>query len=244
MKFDFPSSTKIAPGGFDLYRPRHSRFRTVRGGGFSSIGNLRTDQAWRRKLELVDDKNQIVESFTFSDDAPCLSGRTVTFSTLERICPTGPVTDPYNWASSKRASREGREGTQAAQRYFLTAPSSYGGRGKVGEIAAPSAISRYQQRSAARDPLRSLSRFPHASAGSRSARQTNWKMKRVSGNAMGGSYQATIPAQSKDTLVRFFITVSNGDGAERIYPSKNELTCVGVTFSALPRSVAFRRDDH
>jgi len=226
VKFDFPANTKVAPGGFLIIARDLSRFRSVHGGTFPSIGNLGGRiKHGGEKLELVDDKNQIVESFTFSDDAPWPLGPDGYASTLERVCPTGPATDPSNWAPSNRATREGREGTPGrVNDSFSPQPLLTVEELKWEKLPAPGAAMPVSATiRGAKDPVRAVLTYYTFQLGVRSAQATNQlEMKRVSGSAMGGSYQATVPPQSKDTLVRFFITVSNGDGTERVYPAKNE----------------------
>jgi hypothetical protein len=225
VKFDFPKDAKIAAGGFLVVARDISRFRSIHGGAFPSVGNLGGRiKRGGEKLELVDDKNQIVESFTFSDDAPWPLGPDGFASTLERICPAGPATDPHNWAGSRRSTRAGREGTPGrANDSFSARPLVTVDEVKWEKLPAPNApIPVSATIRGANDPVKALLTYYTIALGNRPAQTNQVEMKRVSGNAMSGQYQASIPGQSRDTLVRFFISVSNGDGSQRIHPSPNE----------------------
>ena len=225
VKFDFPQNTKIAPSGFLVVARDISRFRSIHGAAFPSIGNLGGRiKRGGEKLELVDSKDQIVESLTFSDDPPWPLAPDGYASTLERICPAGPATDPQNWAPSKRSTRAGREGTpgrandNASAQPLLTVEEV-----KWEKLPAPTAaIPVSATIRGGKDPVRATLTFYTIPLGNRAGQTNELAMKRTSGNAMGGKYEASIPAQAKNTLVRFFITVSSGDNSQRIYPSPNE----------------------
>ncbi|MGZ8939167.1 MAG: lamin tail domain-containing protein, partial [Limisphaerales bacterium] len=219
-KFDLPPNTKLAPGAFLVIARDTSALQRIHGTAFSVVGNLGGKlKRSGEKLELVDASNQAVESFTFSDKSPWPLGPDGYASSLERICPTAPATEPRNWAPSKRAARNGREGTPGRANDNASAQSVP----RVEEIKwqklsapnKPLAVSALIRSDA--DVAKATLEYYTYGSGARSGKTNQTEFRRISGHQRDGRYEAIIPPEPAGTLIRFVVkTTSNG--AEHLSP--------------------------
>jgi hypothetical protein len=224
VKYDFPANTKIPAGGFLVLARDSQELQRIHGAAFPVLGNLsgRLKRSGE-KLELVNAAGQTVEKFTFSDKSPWSLGPDGYASTLERICATAPADDPYNWAPSNRASRKGREGTP----------------GRINDSASEHPVPRvelvkWDKLPAPNKPftvsatIRGAEDLANAAlevytytASGRGTATNQVELKRVSGSARDGVYEASLPPQPSGTLLRFVVVTSTRN-AEHVYPSPNE----------------------
>ena len=224
VKFDFPSKARIGAGEFLVVARDMQALQRVHGTSFPVIGNLPGRiKRGGEKIELVNAMGQVVESFTFSDDAPWPLGADGYASTLERVCVTAPAAEPSNWAPSKRAARNGREGTP----------------GRANDSASIHPVPRVEQVKWEKFPapnkplsisavIRSETDIANAALeyytwqpGVVGAKTNVVEFLRTSGNGRDGGYQAIIPGQAAGTLIRFVVkTTSNASVAT--HPSPNE----------------------
>ena len=222
-KFDLPPQTTLSPGAFLVVARDVQALQRMHGTGFPVVGNLggRLKRSGE-KLELVNSANQIIESFKFSDDAPWPLGPDGYASSLERICPTAPAAEPQNWAPSKRASREGREGTP----------------GRANDSASAHPLPRveglqWEKLHAPNKPLPvsatirsehdvTKATLEYYTFRGRTGKTNQVEFKRISGHARDGRYSASIPPEPSGTLVRFVVKTTTSSGAEASAPSIHE----------------------
>ena len=223
-KFDFPAQTKISPGAYLVVARDLRALQSIHGSGFPAIGNFggRLKRSGE-KIDLVDASNQVVESVRFSDKAPWPLAPDGFANTLERISPAAPAGDPHNWAPSRRASRNGHEGTPGRANDNASAhPLPVVDQVKWEKLPALGTdLPVSANISASADNTEAQLVYTTFKAGG-STSTNRIPLKRTSGTARAGSYEAAIPAPAPDTLVRFVIRASAGEGAERIHPHPAE----------------------
>jgi hypothetical protein len=223
-KFIFPEKTIIPPRKFLLLCRDLSAFKKFYGSDIPAIGNFTNHLGHHSsKIELIDKSKTIIESFKFSDHSPWPAGPDGYSSSLERICPDLPATDPQNWASSKPNSNPSRRGTPGR------ANDSYSAK----PLPAIEDV-RFETCPAPNQPIvisglltghpqidKAVLQYRLIKPGRQSA-LTELPMERISGDAHCGRYQASIPSTADGTLIRFSIKAIDQDSSVRIEPSPNE----------------------
>ncbi|HEX7858938.1 MAG TPA: CotH kinase family protein [Verrucomicrobiae bacterium] len=224
VKFDFPAKTKLAPGGFLVLARDPAALQRMHGTQFTAATLTGRLKRGGEKLELVNAQGRVVEKLEYTDDAPWPLGPDGYASSLERICPTASAEDPHNWASSKRASRKGREGTPGRPNDNWSEHAI----ARVEEVkweklaAANKPISVSAAIKSVDDVSRAILVAHTYRSNGRVSKTNEIELKRVSGDARNGRYEAALPAEAAGTLIRFSFATKTAKGAEWVYPNLNE----------------------
>ncbi len=224
LKFVFPQKTLITAHGFLVVARDVKAFQTAypatraQPGGFS--GKLSHHGG---KIELVDAANHVIESFKYSDHTPWPIGPDGYSSSLERICPEGPASDPHNWAASKPAKGNASAGSPGKSN------ENYSARilPRVDDIRWESCVPPSQPilistTITSGNDLESAILQYELIQPKKIGTRTDLPMRRISGNARSGHYETSIPGAVEGTLIRFSIKTVDHDGLIRIEPSPNE----------------------
>jgi hypothetical protein len=227
VKFSFAPGTKVPSGGFLVVCRNRTKFVERYGHSVPLAGEFEGHLSHNgEQIELSDRDKTLVDAVNYNDSAPWPMAADGRSSSLERICPAARSDDPANWAASELPE-------------FL-APG--GTPGKVNDSFSsnmPPAIDEVKLSPAKPSPGQSVGvsalvsdtdgvnsvtlSFRVATSDGALSDETSLQMKRVSGDAHSGRYEAMLPAQSKDRLVRYRIRATDASGTGRSSPDANDL---------------------
>lgn len=221
IRFRFPWGTALAPGGFAVVgrsiRELRERFGSdipvagVFEGRLSHNGGV---------ITLTDPTGRSIEKVSFSDRQPWPLGADGYGGSLERICPTAPANDPFNWTAIGNSN--GLEATAGHPNHFCSPkplPIIQEVRWSAVEPAKPIQIT--AQVVAECDIDATTLEWCTVMGGG----QTTWNqipMRNPPGSKALNAYAAEIPSQDADRLVRFRIRARDKSGAERVCPAETE----------------------
>jgi len=222
-RFDFPNGTQLRASGCVVICHDLTAFKAQYSGATNVAGAFTGKLSHNgERIELFDVQGRLVDTVKFGDRAPWPLGADGYGSSLERICPAASGDDPANWASAelKRDDRIG--GTPGrANGGFSAIPLP-----SISEVCfAPAVPDRPVPVTAAIEDatgVQSVTLAWWVWSGLGTAKWAETAMKRVSGDAKRGVYEANIPAQPEGRLIRFTVRAKSVSGAERNCPSKTE----------------------
>ncbi|MBI3414938.1 MAG: lamin tail domain-containing protein, partial [Verrucomicrobia bacterium] len=226
IKFTFPASTRLARGGYVVVCRNRERFVAHYGTNVVVLGNFSGKLSHQGdRVELADAQHAPVDSVKYSDHTPWPGGADGHSSSLERISPGGRSDDAENWAASSPPATKTAGGTPGARNTVFSEiilPA-------VSEVAFTPMVPTPQQpvritaTVADVQSVKTVVLVWRRASTSPDSSEESVPMQRISGDEKRGVYEASIPAQSSATLVRFRIKAVNAGGASRLQPHENEL---------------------
>ena len=221
IKFTFPAGSSLGPANYAVICRNKTLFTGQYGRDISILGEFAGKLSHRgEQLLLVDARGQVVDTVRYGDHAPWPSAADGGSSSLERICPSEPGREAWNWAASalpdfkRPAGTPGRKNDSFSEhlppivsdvRYKTPAPGE-----KVvvtAQVAAEGGV----------EGVTLLWRLAGRGA------EKELVMERLSGDEKQGVYQAVLEGQPEGQVVRFRIRAAGRDGAIRLQPSPHEL---------------------
>jgi hypothetical protein len=227
LKFTFTSDAVLPAGGYLVVCRNRNAVTNHYGAEIKVVG----DATGRLKhggesLELLDARGQVVEALKFDDRAPWPLAPDGDSSSLERICPAAPGETPENWAPSKLPASRQAAGTPGGQNDSFA--SNFPPVVSAVEFTPPPPGQPATVNVSVSDAeeIKSVSLLYTVHEGTQtraaSADEKELAMERVAGDARGGSFRATLPAQPENRLVRFRVRAVDASGAARLHPPENE----------------------
>ncbi|MHC1764104.1 MAG: CotH kinase family protein [Verrucomicrobiia bacterium] len=223
IKFGFDKGVTLAPQSFLVICKDPAAFSGHYGipaiGPFTGRLSRKSD-----KLELADASGRVVDSLTYSDEAPWPSAPDGYSSSLERICPDAHSDLPENWSASTLPDVKRAAGTPGTQNDSFSAnlPPVISSLDLAPKCPTPQQRVQITARVADADGVRSVTLF-YRKVGTRGqSEEVEVPMVRQSGSEQSGEYSASIGPQAHGQLVRFRIVASDRTDSQRISPSPHE----------------------
>jgi hypothetical protein len=220
--FVFPKGAALAAHGYLVLALDPAQFQRVYGA--KALGPLlKPLKRGGEKLALADAKGQVVDAIQYKDKAPWPAAADGYSASLERICPTASGEEAGNWAPSPLPSGPAKpSGTPGKQNSCFSAvlPPTIVAVTNAPETPAPGKPVSVEVSLAPNDQVPEVKLAYHVvSAGSEGA-ATELKMVR---DAATGKFEGEIPGQRVGSLVRYNVLALGEGGAQRRYPSANDL---------------------
>jgi hypothetical protein len=224
ITFVFAPGTKLSPGAFTVVCRNRADFVERYGAGVPLAGEFSGKLSHGgERLELVDQRKQVVEAVAYSDHAPWPIAPDGASASLERICPQARP-EASNWEPSRLPTLKRPTGSPGRTNHcFSTNPLPV-----IGEVQLRPERPLPEQPVAVRahvadaDGIRKVTLFYRVAAGSQLSQERAVSMQQVAG-ASNGYFEGVIPAQPAGRLVRYRLQAMDGAGGERNVPSTNEL---------------------
>ncbi|HTI71600.1 MAG TPA: CotH kinase family protein [Candidatus Limnocylindria bacterium] len=222
VKLKFPAGTKISGQGYLVVSRNAALFRQHYPGVASTLVFESSLKHKGEKLELSNNRDEVVDSVTFGHQAPWPLSPDGESSSLERICPEAPADDPYNWAPSPPASDYQKpSGTPGASNTAFSAklPPVIESAKLPGEVVEPNAAIPVEVVVRNPDKVGLVNLVYYVGAPNHETAETKVEMTSTG----KGIYSGQIPGQAAGKIVRVRIVATAKDGAMRTYPSPNDL---------------------
>lgn len=221
IQFQFPTGTRIGPGGFLVVCRNAKRFSEFYppvpvAGEFQSQIRRKGE-----RLELADASGKPVDSVKFSDRAPWPTGADGHSGSLERICPTARGDDPANWISSPLTeTREKPGGTPGRPNagFSASVPPVLLGVTFTPELPAPGQSIPVEATLRPDDAVKSVDLLYRLAGPGFEKPEERISMKLAS----PGHFQAVIPGQNAGALIRFRVQATGPGGDVRNFPAETE----------------------
>ena len=221
LKFTFPAGSRLGPNSYAILCRNRSLFAAQYGREITVLGEFSTKLSHRgAQLQLVDALGAVVDAVRYGDHGPWPAAADGGSSSLERICPSAPAREAWNWEASalpdfkRPAGSPGRKNDCFSAhlppiisdvRFQTPAPGD-----KVVVSAQISAVEGVQG-------VALLWRLAGRGA------EQELPMERLSGDEKQGTYQAVLDGQPEGKVVRFRLRATGRAGAVRLQPSPQEL---------------------
>jgi hypothetical protein len=220
VKLKFPTGTRIAAKGFVVVAQNADRLREFYGVQPVAVFSQKLNNHGER-IELVDAGGTVMDAVHYHDRAPWPAGADGHSGSLERIDPESSGDNPSNWISSPLSTDRKR-------------PLGTPGKPNAGfQPKLPPVISNV--RFASDDPAPGQSVTVEAEVKGGADLKEVAVLYRLAGPgferaevavpmraAPEGHFSATIPGQTKDSLVRFRVRATDAGGNTRFYPAETE----------------------
>ncbi|MES2573115.1 MAG: CotH kinase family protein [Verrucomicrobiota bacterium] len=226
VKFRFPADTKLAPGGFLVVCRNGADFVKQYGKDVPIAGDFSGHLSHNgEQVELSGADQQKIDAVRYADAAPWPASADGRSSSLERICPLAPGDDPSNWSASTFSEAMPLGGTPGRINDSFSAAVPPLIREVALQPAQPLAGSPVTVTTSVSSPtaLKGVTLFFRVATETTFSVETALPMRRVSGNDKEGRYEAVLPAQPEQRLVRYRIEADNAADARRILPAPGEL---------------------
>ena len=223
VTFQFPAGTKLPARGFLVIARKRADFNKAYSSALPVVGDFQgTLSHGGERIELIDSASRVVDAVTYSDHAPWPLAPDGESASLERISPMGS-SGAENWAPSqfspKAAGTPGRVNTvfsanppPALSEIVLSPPTPATNQPTVVRATVADA-----------DRVRTVTLLYRIVRAGAAGTETSLPMQRVSGDELNGTYEAAIPAQPRDRLVRYRFRAVDSAGTERWFPSTNDV---------------------
>lgn len=224
VQFTFPETSAIAPSGFLVVCRDQRAFRRAYGATLPALGDFSGKLNHKgEKIELADASGKIVDAVRFADKEPWPLGPDGYGSSLEKVCPLVPGDDALNWSASRviRGNVSGGSPGRTNDSYSPTVrPVVQNVRWE--KLLKPNQPLVVSAAIKSAKPVEAAELQYQVIRSAKSVTGTNLAMGRVSGDALAGRYEVTIPAQTAGSLVRFTIKAADKDGTARVEPGPSE----------------------
>jgi hypothetical protein len=223
VHFQFPPSCIIPAHGFLVLCRHRETFLAQYGQPELLVGGFTNRLSHHgERIELRDAQGELVDAVKYADGGAWPTAPDGYSASLERICPEGPSAEPANWAPSKLRSPDRPGGTPGRRNdsFSLHPPPAIAGCEST--LAIPDVPVTVRAKVADRSGVAEVNLLYSVVAGGRESPKNAIRMRRVSGNENSGSYEAAIPAQPADRVVRWRLQAVDGPGAVRFEPAENE----------------------
>ena len=225
ITFTFATGTKLAPRAFLVVARKRADFSKAYGSRIPVAGDFQGTLSHNgERLELMDGESRVMDTVTYADKAPWPMAPDGESASLERICPTAG-SGPENWAPSRfsPAPRPAGSPGRVNDSFSASLPTSFAEITLSPSTPAPNQVTTVRVSIADPDRLQSVSLLYRVMRAGNLGSEVSLPMQRVAGDEFDGKFEAAIPAQPSERLIRYRIRAVDGAGTERIFPSTNEL---------------------
>lgn len=218
VKFTFPAGTEIAPRSYLVIVPNAERFRT----NYSQVsapvvGNYAGKLANEGEtVALLNATGQEQSRVDYSDAWPWNPDADGSGRSLERIDPDSTIADYRNWSPSEILSATGTPGAPNSVLQVGVPPFI----GEVKQSPLVPAPDEFVQIVATIETVNLVSLFLYYDAGSGYQPVLMDQEEHLGELGAERKFTATIPAQSKGTLVRYYIEAAGEGGSIRRFPAE------------------------
>ncbi len=223
ITFVFPANTRLNPGAFLVVCRSVADFSAYYGKSIPALGDFSGKLSHGgERLELLDAQKKVVDWMKYSDQDGWPLGADGYSASLERICPQEKGNRADNWASSKLPLTKSPAGTpgQPNDSFSTNLPPA------ISSVEfKPPAVGQKMVVSATvadSDGVQDVALLYLTITGTNRSAETSVAMKRVSGDAKRGRYEATLESQPVNSLVRFHLQAVDAFGLKRFQPAENE----------------------
>jgi hypothetical protein len=220
VKVKFPAGTKIGPKGFVVVARNAARLNEYFGIQPLMVFSQKLKNDGER-IELVDGGGTVVDVVHYRDRAPWPTGADGHSGSLERIDAESSGENPANWVSSplsanrkKPTGSPGKPNIGAAKKL----PPVIANVRFAPEDPAPNQTITVETEVKATGELKEVVILYRQAGPGLEKPETALPMRAAGENR----FTAAIPGQAKDSLVRFRIRATDGDGVARFYPAETE----------------------
>ncbi|MDB6152386.1 MAG: Inner spore coat protein [Chthoniobacteraceae bacterium] len=253
VKFVFPPNTKMAAHSFLVVCRNSAEFLKSHGKNIPLAGVFNGHLSHNgEQLELSNSNKEVVDAVKYADSAPWPAAADGRASSLERICPSAPGDNATNWAPSKPPLTELLPGTpgRVNDSYSATPPPLITGLSLAPPSPGPGQPVTIGAVVEGTVGINAVTLYFRVAAGLSLSAETALQMKRVSGDEKKGLYEALLPPQVEQRVVRYRIEATDIVGAKRISPAASELqsafsysTFLNNNSSAIPWGVVLHPGD-
>jgi hypothetical protein len=237
VKLEFRAGTEIAPGGFLLCVKDEDAFQGAYRIHPAAVfaGSLKRKG---ERLELSDASSKVVDSMKYDDTAPWPVTPDGYSSSLERISPVGPGDTADNWAPSppapdlERAS--GTPGKPNATFSKTLPPVIRSLKSSTNWVAPDQPFTVVAEIAAPEATLASVALLVRVAGQGDETAAISQPMKRTA----AGTYEATVPGQTANHVVRLQVKATASDGSTRVFPHPHDLRPAVSVLVAKPFAAA------
>lgn len=226
VKFSFPPGTRIAGGGFLVICRNRAKFSEKYGAAVPIAGEFEGHLSHNgERVELSDRDRLVIDLVKYGDSLPWPTAADGRSSSLERICPGAASDSSNNWAASNLPELLIPGGTpgKVNDTFSANLPPVVTETSLSPANPAPGQPVTVSASVSDPDGVKEVMLFYRVAAANQISDVASVPMKRVSGDKTNGRYEAVLPAQKEDQLVRYRIHAADEAGAVRIAPHVNEL---------------------
>lgn len=253
VKFSFTSEAKLGPGGFLIVCGNRARFTARYGASLPVAGEFLGHLSHNgERIELSDDKRNVIDTVRYSDSAPWPLAADGRSSSLERICPTERSDNPDNWAASKVPEFLASSGTpgKVNDSYLANLPPAISEVSLSPKAPSPGKLVTVSALVSDPDGVKSVVLSFRVATARGYSDEASLEMRRTSGDELGGVYEAVLPAQTEGALVRYRISAIDGKDSVRTSPHPNDVrlawsysTYVNNNTSKIPIGILLHTDN-
>lgn len=223
IKFVFSANTTLAPESYLVVCRNKKAFGAQYGEGIPAVGDFSGQLSHRgERLELSNARGEAIDALRYSDREPWPTGADGYSAALERICPDASGQQAENWAASALPNSRRSSGTPGRRNDthsanlppVISAP-------RIG-ASVPGEKVLITAEVADADGVKAVTLLWRVPRNGIALDETAIPMQRITGDEKRGTFQAAIPEQPPDTLVRFRIKAVDSAGAVRLQPHPNE----------------------
>ncbi len=256
IQFRFTNSLPLPPGGFLVVARDLGAFRIRYGTNPAVVGEFggRLSHSGER-LELSDAQRRVVDAVEYSDSHPWPISPDGMSPSLERRLPSASGLDPANWAPSPLPQLQAAAGTPGqpnaarttnlppnlrAIRFPETTPAEPQATEVQAVLADPDGLGTVTLHVASLPVLAPAAPTdPAARTGNPASTLTlTLTMTRVAGDALQGTYTATIPPQPPGHVVRFHLECTDLAGSKALHPHPHDARPTWSLLSSAPTNNA------
>lgn len=221
LKYVFPANFLIGPDGYAVLARSKSAFEKAY--SVAPAGEFAAPlKQGRQALELLDRDGKTVDQVAYDDRPPWPQGPDGRSASLERICPTSPGTDPGNWIGSPMSDETGKPGGTPGARnagFSATLPPVISAVRFPTNAVAPLQPIEVEAKVRGKSAVERVTLRYRVVAPGSAGEETVLPMTSTGTEAV---YRATIPGQAAGRIVRFRVSASDVNSAERILPAPTE----------------------
>jgi hypothetical protein len=222
IKYSFPAQTKLGAGEFLVVCRNTTVFAGNYGKQIPVLGNFDGKLSHgSEKIELSNASGVVIDSLKYADTTPWPAAPDGYSTSLERISPTADSQNVGNWASSKMPPFEKPAGSPGRQNDSFSATVPPAISDITFQTPAPNVAMPVSAKVTDTSGTPAVTLLWCVASTGNPGLEQEVAMRRTSGDARAGTYDATVPAQSHGTLVRFRIKAANAS-ATRFAPDVNE----------------------
>src|SRR4051812_23094086 len=220
VKVKFPAGTKIGPKGFLVVARNAARLSEFFGIQPAMVFSQKLKNDGER-IELLDTGGMLIDVVHYRDRAPWPTGADGHSGSLERIDSESSGENPANWLSSPlSANRKKPTGTPGKPNTVtaLKLPPIVANVRFAPEDPAPNQTITVEAEVKASGEIKEVVLLYRLAGPGVEKAETALPMRAAAENR----FTAAIPAQAKDSLIRFRVRATDATGSSRFYPAETE----------------------
>ena len=223
IRYEFPEGTVIEPNGYLVVCKELGAFRSAYGDEATAIGNYDGSLSNGGERVILSDSSQsTVDSVRYRDRSPWPIAPDGYSSSLERICPSAE-SGPENWAPSPLPTNVPQPmGSPGRQNANYSVESLPGLPEVEFQPQSPQPDQPVKVEAKITDKANMVLLYRVARSGFE-GEEMELPMTLASESKKSSRYEAVIPGQPTQTIIRFRIRAVGDNGTVRIYPHPNEL---------------------